>query len=371
MSLKGNTQTMPMPDLLRFLAMRSSTGTLELTRGNDWKRLYLEKGKIISCGSSDPREFLGHFLIAENKITEEQLNQAMEVQKKTKVMLGKILVMIGAISEEDLLMLLERKSRESVFSMFVWDQANFEFFENQLPAVRLVPLSLEIESVVQEGLRRMEEWNRLRSSYPNSKIRFTKSPQAAPDSAEIQDDFSKKMYGLVDGERNIEDLLMNTHSGVFKVLQTLDDLRTRNLIDVSDGQPVEQPEERTLIPPEQMIGMAKHKMSTGKHEEAINLLTYVQERERKNQDVVDLLARAENAFVQGIYENVISPDAILKLGRSLEELEGESMTSEETFLLTRVNGSWDLRSILTITPLREVDALRMLKRLLDRGIVCV
>ena len=36
MSLKGNTATMPLDELLRFLDGRKSTGTLELIRGNAW-----------------------------------------------------------------------------------------------------------------------------------------------------------------------------------------------------------------------------------------------------------------------------------------------------------------------------------------------
>ena len=67
----------------------------------------------------------------------------------------------------------------------------------------------------------------------------------------------------------------------------------------------------------------------------------------------------------------ISPASIPLLARPLEQLAGEKLSSEESFLVTRINGQWDLKSILTITPLREVDALRMIKRLMDRKIVRV
>jgi hypothetical protein len=39
------------------------------------------------------------------------------------------------------------------------------------------------------------------------------------------------------------------------------------------------------------------------------------------------------------------------------------------FLLSRINGTWDLKSIIDISPLSEVDALRLMKRLLDRGLI--
>src|SRR3990172_6167636 len=170
MSLKGNLRTMSLSDLLLFLTGRNSTGTLQLSLGNEWRRLYFEEGRIISSGSSNPTDWLGHFLIAENKITEAQLTRAMEVQEKTKVMLGKILVMIGAVTEEELLDMLEDKCEESLLGMFLWVDADFEFLDHELPAVRMIPTSMEVEPLVREGLRRLEEWKRLTKLYPSKEI---------------------------------------------------------------------------------------------------------------------------------------------------------------------------------------------------------
>ena len=38
-------------------------------------------------------------------------------------------------------------------------------------------------------------------------------------------------------------------------------------------------------------------------------------------------------------------------------------------MLSRINGSWDIQSILSICPFREADCLRMIKKLMERGIV--
>ncbi len=37
--------------------------------------------------------------------------------------------------------------------------------------------------------------------------------------------------------------------------------------------------------------------------------------------------------------------------------------------MSRINGTWDLRSIVGISPLPEVDALRIFKRLKERAII--
>ena len=366
MALKGNIKTMPLADILRFIASGKNTGTFELNHGTAWKRLYFEKGLIISAGSSDPSEYLGHFLISENKITEEQLTQALDVQKKTRVMIGKILVMIGAIEETDLVRLLEVKCKETLFSMFLWPEAEFEFFENQLPAVRMIPASLQVEPMVLEGLRRREDWKVVHKQYPSRDITFVKEPSASlpPDVSA----FIRNLFDLIDGKRTVGDLILQSHSTEYKVFFALDLLHKLGLVKVNAFAAAEAPRVFEAFALSNVVANGKSKLETGRFEEAINLFNYVLQYE-ENQEARDLLSRAEHALVESIYSTTISPDAIPRLSRPLESLMQEKFSSEESFIVTRINGHWDMKSILTITPLREVDALRIIKRLIDRRIV--
>ncbi len=207
--MKGSIKTMPLADLLLFLAAHESTGTLELSRGSDWNRLFFEQGRIISTSSSDPKEWLGHFLISKNRITEDQLTEAMQVQSRTRVMLGKILVMIGAVTEEELIEMLETKCAESLLSLFLWEDAGFEFVENDLPQVRMIPTSLAVHPLVEKGLLRLEDWKRLTHEYPSIMIRFARTAHPADD---LDDPFFQTIYELVDGRRTIGDIGLQIHA---------------------------------------------------------------------------------------------------------------------------------------------------------------
>jgi hypothetical protein len=85
--------------------------------------------------------------------------------------------------------------------------------------------------------------------------------------------------------------------------------------------------------------------------------------------VQTLHQEAERYFVERAYRFYLPPDRIPVLRRPLETLVNEPLSPEEFFLVSRVNGAWDLRSIMSISPLREVDALRALKRLRERGVI--
>lgn len=368
MGLNGNLKTMPLADLMLFLASRESTGTLELSGGSSWAKLYFEKGRIISSSSSDPTEQLGHFLVSKNQITEEQLSRGMEVQTKTKVMLGKILVMIGAVSEDELLEMLETKCTQTVFSMFLWNEADFQFLDNELPEVRLIPTSIAVDSLVKEGEAWREDWKRLSQEYPSQDIRFSRTPVAFfPASSD--DPLLNNIYHLIDGRRTIADITMQTHASYHRILQGLDRLRQKNMISVIGVGEVQKTPPVIVISAEQIVQTGREKLAFGKWEEAINLFHYVLAREPENHKAQSLLSEAEKQLTRSIYEEVIQADAIPRLIRSTNELLKERLDPEESFLITRINGRWNVRTILAVTPLREVDSLRALKRLIDRGII--
>ena len=90
---------MQLGELFQWLSLGSKTGTLLINGHGIEKRIYFQDGRIASTSSSDQREYLGHFLVSNGFITEDELKMAMEVQEESQILLGKILVMINAIAE--------------------------------------------------------------------------------------------------------------------------------------------------------------------------------------------------------------------------------------------------------------------------------
>ena len=52
---------------------------------------------------------IGEFLINDNRITNEQLENALEVQKKEPGKLGSILIRLGYVTEEDITQALSKQ----------------------------------------------------------------------------------------------------------------------------------------------------------------------------------------------------------------------------------------------------------------------
>src|SRR5690606_876584 len=104
---------------------------------------------------SDPREYLGQHLINFGYITEDQLQKAFDTQQETRVPLGRVLVMVDAVSHEQLSRVLVFKTRESLLEAMCWRQGTFRVSTDVSDDTELdteVPVNLlEVHS---EGLAR-------------------------------------------------------------------------------------------------------------------------------------------------------------------------------------------------------------------------
>src|SRR5689334_20388806 len=218
---------MQLGELLQWLSMGQKTGTLLIEGHGVEKRVYFQGGRINSSSSSDQREYLGHFLVSHGYITEEELKMAMEVQEESNILLGKILVMINAISETDLLRLMRKKAEESIYDVFLWEEGNFEFVDGELPDLKMVPLSLDVTGIIMEGLRRFDEWKRIRLRVPDNQI----VPRIMrPLNLDTFTEQEKLIVPYIDGQRTIEEIALQTHNAEFNVARLVfEGLRTETM----------------------------------------------------------------------------------------------------------------------------------------------
>jgi len=63
----------------------------------------------------------------------------------------------------------------------------------------------------------------------------------------------------------------------------------------------------------------------------------------------------------------IQPASVPQRARSNEELTRATLTPKELFILSRINGKYDVQTILKICPMPPLEALVLFRNLLLRG----
>jgi hypothetical protein len=122
-------------------------------------------------------------------------------------------------------------------------------------------------------------------------------------------------------------------------------------------------------PAETELARARGMLERNEFDKAIEILNALYRAEPHQESLRKLLAEAEAAFVDKAYKHYVPASKIPHLRRSLDSLTGESLSPAEMFLLSRIDGTWDVRSIIQVSPLREVDALLAMKRMREKGYV--
>ena len=215
MGLAGNLGTMALPDILQWVSQNKKTGTLTVESGVLQKRVLFRKGGIISSSSNDPREALGQFLLRARLASEQQIFDGLLQQEKERRLFGEILIDEGVLTEEQLHKALADKMRETVYDLFLWAQGEFAF-EEQEELKAFFRVEMDLESMVLEGVRRVDEWARIRQVFPTENTTFAvkvRPPDASVSVAATLD--------LAEQGRTLREIALELRSSEFEAAEPL------------------------------------------------------------------------------------------------------------------------------------------------------
>jgi len=377
MGIAGNLKTMELAELLQWLSQGTKTGTLVVDNGTVEKKVFFSKGKIISSAASDPREHLGHFLVSHGYITEAQLAESVRRQEAQKTMLGKVLVDMGLIGEEDLDHMLRLKAEEGVYSLFDWPEGEFRFHDDELPAYPMVPISLDVTGLVLEAMRRQDEWSRFRELMPSVHAIPVRVVDDLVGGGGDLDEGQKHILLAVDDHRTIEEISLETHASEYYVCEALyPQVKARKVKIVRPrGQAAPAPPPAPMASAgaaatgKSLLERGQKHLAAREYEPALRNLRAARSLDPDDHTIARAAEQGEatiRTFLQG--EGVVL-DAVPKLVVRPDEIARMKVSSKAGFLLSRVDGHYDIASILKISPMTQLEALLVFRELVLAGLL--
>lgn len=369
MAFEGNLETMPVADLLQWASNGRHTGTIRVANADITKMIYIQKGVIVSCTSTDPREFLGHFLVSQGAIDEADLQGAIIDQDRYSGMLGQLLVQRGSITEDRLNEMLRVKAEEAIFDLFTWTSGQFQFIDGDLPGFELVPISLDVQGLVLEGMRRLDEWKRISEVIP-SMLAVPVSVRPLLEGAEGMDAGCRSVLESVDDDRSIEDICLHTHSTEFYVCDILfREVQEGRIKVVRPRSSIRRNETATAtgMSGESLVKVARDRLESGELETTIRHLQAAASLEPHDRVLREQISGVESEVRDRLAECGIGPTAVPELAIGIGEISKLDLEPTEGFILSRIDGASPLGNILKISPLAEIDALLVIWKLVQGG----
>ncbi|MEE9523919.1 MAG: DUF4388 domain-containing protein [Thermodesulfovibrionales bacterium] len=219
---KGSFSETRLPLILIYLNRNRLTGTLEIKTPSFAKKVYLEKGEAIFSSSTNEDDRLGEMLLKVGKITLEQFDGAVEILKKGGKRLGAILVELGYLSPKELFWGVKFQVREIIYSIFLVEDAGYEFIEGEVPSDEVIKLKMTMGNLIYEGVKRIDNLTRIRREMPALKdtLMLSDDPLSLFQNIELSSQ-DKKLLSLVDGQKSIKEILDASWMGSFDAMKIL------------------------------------------------------------------------------------------------------------------------------------------------------
>jgi hypothetical protein len=365
MAFSGDLSTIILPDILAWVTSRRKTGTLDLKRRSTQKKLGFRMGRLESSWSNDPRETLGQALIRERLLDEQQLFEALLEQERSSQRLGAILVARGTISDEQLLRILRWKAEEIVYDCFLWADGQFDFQDGTPAAVPgAVGLDMDTALVIREGTHRLEEWQKIRKLFPSSSVTFKVTSAAFG----VEDVVERQVLGLAASGKTLAAISLETRRSEFETALVLLGLRDRGAVEAAQVQ-----DDGASSDPVGAIGLllraAEQCVVDKRFDAALEAYERILELDSLNQQAKKGLIALGKARQLAKALRKVPLDKVPMLRMGSVALSREKFDSHEGFVLSRVNGQWDVRSILKLCPMAEDEALAIFLRLVERKVI--
>jgi hypothetical protein len=372
--LAGDVATMPLQDLVVYLGNRRATGLLHFEQAGTEKQVLLRDGHVVSASSNQPREYFGQFLINTGHLSEDQLARAFATQRQTNVFLGKILAMIGLVSEEVVGDILRLKFRETLLEAFGWREGTFTFEPTeQPPAFDGLDVQVSLLDIHREADFREAAWAAIRSVFPSGAVRLGVDESKLPEPVR-PGSLDERLLGLIREGLTIEDIALTLHASDFFLYQRLYALYKLEAVRVEAEEPVAlgEPSEELSIGTESPVGevvqAARNFLSQGNLRDGEALARRAHEMEPSTQ-TSELLQSAERSLLMHLRQQLVERALVPELLVPPAHVKTLQLTSPERYLLSRIDGRRDVAAIIHVSPLRELDALKFFQNFVDSQLV--
>lgn len=258
MALEGSIKDFGLSDIFQLIYVQQKSGVMSVRHQARKATVGFEKGMVVSAQSDDSEgvERIGDVLVRAKRITPQQLETALKLQRDRGEYLGQVLVSEGFLSPDDLKRALKLQTLEAVYRLFRWRDGRYAFDQKPVPYPKEYIEPISTEHILMEGVRRLDEWPYIERKIPSLDMIFaqvpgkqgeidqaaepkSKEPAAASDDplADFETETGGRfapeeiaVYHAVDGTHPISRIIELVQLGEFEVCKGLANLLTAGLV---------------------------------------------------------------------------------------------------------------------------------------------
>lgn len=171
MALKGNLRDFSVVQLLNLINLARKTGTLRIDQNGEHAYLAFRQGKLVYASVNGDGGQLAAALRQSGVITQEQA-RVLKARAGTRSDkdLGLLLINAGYVSQSDVVQSVRANILSNVYPLFTWSEGAFQFESGSVTDDGVITVPIDLENVIMQGTRRLEQWERLQEELPDLSV---------------------------------------------------------------------------------------------------------------------------------------------------------------------------------------------------------
>jgi hypothetical protein len=200
----------------------------------------------------------------------------------------------------------------------------------------------------------------------------------------------RQIVNAIDGRRTVADIVLESRSSAFNVSSTLYGLVSDGYVRLEEAgahkaaavieeAPVvatvaaaapspsnEFNEDDEIV---SLLNAAQTALRNRDYEKTQRLLKAAQNLDPNHPKIRTAIKGAETVILGQLRGEGIVDSKVPRVAKALEEITQMNFSPNEGFILSRINGQWDIGSLIKISPIRETDAMLIFYKLFRDGII--
>ena len=227
--LRGDLRVVPLAEVLQLLDLQEQSGVLTVERTGARVDIFFKRGRVEQATAHGvPDEFqLGRFVLDADLMPRADFEQFLEsraARSTSAKLIGQQLVKLGFLAEVDLKACLTRQTSELIYEILRWRHGRFRFAAGAElpPSVIDATLGLDVEAVLMEGYRRVDEWHLIERAIDNFDIVFLRNEDSVAQMGRgrlTRDELT--VLELVNGKNTVQEIIRKSRMGSFEVSKML------------------------------------------------------------------------------------------------------------------------------------------------------
>ena len=226
--LRGDLRVVPLAEVLQLLDVQEQSGELTVERSGARVDIYFRRGRVDQAiAEGVPDEFLlGRFVTDAELMSRADFEAFLESRghHTGAKLIGQQLVRLGHVAEADLKACLVRQSSELIYEILRWRHGRFRFSAGRElpPPVIDAALALDVEAVLMEGYRRVDEWHLIERAIDNFDVVFLRNEDSVAQMGRgrlTREELA--VLELVNGKNTVKDIIRKSRMGSFEVSKML------------------------------------------------------------------------------------------------------------------------------------------------------